>query len=129
MYIGCLCWVLNHVRVFATPWTIAHQALLSVHGIFQAGILDWVATSYSRVFPTQGSNLHLLGLLHWQASSLPLVPPGKSVCLYAYHLNTCVRMIIALSHCMILYVRMSPLLSRFDKLIKLKSKRNSIAPT
>ena len=29
------------------------------------------------IFPTQGSNLHLLGLLHWQAGSLPLVPPGK----------------------------------------------------
>ena len=26
---------------------------------------------------TQGSNQHLLCLLHWQAGSLPLVPPGK----------------------------------------------------
>ena len=29
------------------------------------------------IFPTQGSNLRLLGLLHWQAGSLPLAPPGK----------------------------------------------------
>ena len=29
-------------------------------------------------FLTQGSNLHLLRLLHWQVGSLPLVPPGKS---------------------------------------------------
>ena len=29
------------------------------------------------IFPTQGWNLHLLCLLHWQADSLPLVPPGK----------------------------------------------------
>ena len=29
------------------------------------------------IFPTQGSNLNLLCLLHWQAGSLPLVPPGK----------------------------------------------------
>ena len=28
------------------------------------------------IFPTEGSNLHLLCLLHWQASSLPLAPPG-----------------------------------------------------
>ena len=28
-------------------------------------------------FPTQGSNSHLSCLLHWQASSLPLAPPGK----------------------------------------------------
>ena len=29
------------------------------------------------IFPTQGSNLRLLSFLHWQADSLPLVPPGK----------------------------------------------------
>ena len=34
------------------------------------------------IFPTQGSNLGLLCLLHWQVCSLPLVPPGKP-------LNTC----------------------------------------
>ena len=26
---------------------------------------------------TQGPNLHLLGLLHWQVGSLPLMPPQK----------------------------------------------------
>ena len=31
------------------------------------------------IFPTQGLNLSLLCLLHWQTSSLSLVPPGKSV--------------------------------------------------
>ena len=30
------------------------------------------------IFPTQGLNPHLLLLLHWQASSLPLAPPGKA---------------------------------------------------
>ena len=29
------------------------------------------------IFLTQGSNSHLLHLLHWQADSLPLLPPGK----------------------------------------------------
>ena len=29
------------------------------------------------IFPTQGSNPHLLCLLHWQVGSLPLTPPGK----------------------------------------------------
>ena len=29
------------------------------------------------IFLIQGSNLSLLRLLHWQAASLPLVPPGK----------------------------------------------------
>ena len=48
----------------------------SVHGIFQARILEGVAI-LQRTFLTQGSNLHLLCLLHWQAGSLPLVLPGK----------------------------------------------------
>ena len=29
------------------------------------------------IFPTQGLNLCLLHLLHWQVGSLPLTPPGK----------------------------------------------------
>ena len=31
------------------------------------------------IFLTQGSNLYLLCLLHWQEGSLPLAPPGKSI--------------------------------------------------
>ena len=31
----------------------------------------------SGVFPTQGSNLHVLCLLHWRVGSIPLAPPGK----------------------------------------------------
>ena len=46
----------------------------SVHGILQARILEWVVQG---IFPTQGSNLYLLHLLHRQAGSLPLAPPGK----------------------------------------------------
>ena len=51
----------------------------SVHGILQAGILEWVTISFSRgsVFPTQELNLCLLHLLPWQAGSLPLLPSGK----------------------------------------------------
>ena len=33
--------------LFATPWTVAHQAPLST-GILQARILEWVAISFSR---------------------------------------------------------------------------------
>ena len=35
------------------------------------------------IFPTQGSNLRLLHLLHWQAGSLPLVPP-EFLCPWVY---------------------------------------------
>ena len=30
-----------------------------------------------KIFPTQGLNLHLLHLLHWQVGSSPPRPPGK----------------------------------------------------
>ena len=50
----------------------------SIHGISHARILEWVAISSSRgIFLTQGSNSHILCVLHWQAGSLPLAPPGK----------------------------------------------------
>ena len=31
------------------------------------------------IFPTHGLNPHLLSLMHWQAGSLPLAPPGRGV--------------------------------------------------
>ena len=43
---------LSHVRLFSTPWTVAYQASpskgFSLHGIFQARVLEWVAISVSR---------------------------------------------------------------------------------
>ena len=46
----------------------------SVHGILQAGKLEWVATPSSR-----GSFQPLsLCLLNWKVGSLPLVPPGNT---------------------------------------------------
>ena len=50
----------------------------SVHEILQTRILESVAIPSSRgIFLTQGSNLYLLHLQHWQESSLPPAPPGK----------------------------------------------------
>ena len=53
---------LSHVWLFVTPWTVAYQARrsLSVHGIFQTRVLEWVAISFFRA-SNQGSNP---GLLH-----------------------------------------------------------------
>ena len=52
----------------------------SVHRILQVRILEWVAISSSRG-SSQQLNPCLLCLLHWQAASLPLAPPGKpSIC-------------------------------------------------
>ena len=46
----CVC-VLSHVQLFATPWTVALPGS-SVHEIFQARILEWLAIFYSWV-PSQ----------------------------------------------------------------------------
>ena len=48
----------------------------SVHGILQERTLE-CCFLLQGIFPTQGSNLRLLCLLHWQAGSLPLAPAGK----------------------------------------------------
>ena len=34
---------------------------------------------FQGIFPTRGLNPRLLRLLHWQAGSLPLAPPGKPI--------------------------------------------------
>ena len=62
--------VLSCVRLFVTTWTVAHQAPLSVEFSRQE---YWSGLPFSSpgIFLTQGSNLHLLWLLHWQADSLP----------------------------------------------------------
>ena len=57
---------------FATPWTVAHQAPLSV-GILQARILEWLALLQG-IFPNQGSNP---GSPSLQADSLLSEPPRK----------------------------------------------------
>ena len=68
-----------HVRLFATLWMVAHQAPVSWDftgkntGRGCSGLLQGI-------FLTQGSNLCLLRLLHWQAGSLPLAQPGKLTC-------------------------------------------------
>ena len=67
---------------FVTLWTVDCQAPLSwdfpgkntgvgCHALLQG------------IFPTQGLNLHLLGLLHWQMGSSSLAPPGKPLCTFS----------------------------------------------
>ena len=48
-YLCVLCYAYSHscVRLFVTPWAVAHQAPLSM-GILQARILEWVARPSSK---------------------------------------------------------------------------------
>ena len=58
----------SHVWLFVSPWTVAHQAPLFMRfpnkntGVGCHALLQGI-------FLTQGLNLHLLGLLHWQVGS------------------------------------------------------------
>ena len=58
-----------HVQFFCDPMDCSLPSS-SVHGISQARIPEWVAIPFSRGSSQPILNLHLLGLLHWQADSL-----------------------------------------------------------
>ena len=70
----------SHVRLFETLWVVARQASLSV-GFSRQEYWAGCLALLQRIFLTQGSNPRLSHLLHWQVSSLPLAPPGKSKCI------------------------------------------------
>ena len=74
---GCVHVCVQSYLIFETPWTVAHQAPLSM-GFSREGYWS------SLPFPSPGnlSNpdtepMYLLCLLHWQANSLPPASPGK----------------------------------------------------
>ena len=50
----------------------------SVHGIFQARILEWLPFPPPGGLPDPGIE-PISRLLHWQAGFLALVPPGKPI--------------------------------------------------
>ena len=68
----------SHDPLSATLWTIHSPPGSSVHGN-SPGKKTGVGfhTLLQGIFLTQGLNPGLLRLSHWQAGSLPLVPPGK----------------------------------------------------
>ena len=78
----CVCCVLNH---FSQSCLTLRPYGLTVAGQFPL----WDSPGRNTrvgchallqgIFPTQGLNPCLLSLLHWQAGSLPLGPPGKPV--------------------------------------------------
>ena len=75
----------SHVWLFATLWTVAHQAPQSMG--FSRQYWSGCHFLLHGNFSTQGSNLRLLLLLHWQAGSLTLKPPGKFYVLLYIILN------------------------------------------
>ena len=72
MKINCVCCaVLSRVWLFATTWSVAHQAPLSM-GFSRQEYWRGHHSLLQGIFPSRGWKPHLLHLLHWQACSLPL---------------------------------------------------------
>ena len=63
--------LLSCVQLFSTPWTVAHQAPLSL-GFYRREYWSGLPSSQPRVSLIQESHLSFLGLLHWQVDFLPL---------------------------------------------------------
>ena len=68
--------VVSHIWLSATPWAVAHQAHLSMEVSRQE---YWIGLPFPPPgdLPNPGINPDLLGLLHWQADSLPLHYLGR----------------------------------------------------
>ena len=68
--------MLSHMWLFATLWTVARQGSLSM-GFSRQEYWSELPFVLKETFLTQGLNLHLLHLLHWQVGSLPLALHGN----------------------------------------------------
>ena len=67
---ACVLRLFRHVRLFVTVWTVTYQVPLWDSAGKNSGV-GCHALLLQGIFPTQGLNLHLLCLLHWQVGSLP----------------------------------------------------------
>ena len=79
----------SHAQLFMTQWTVAHQAQWEpVHGDCP-GKNTGVSFHFllQGIFVTQGLNSSLLGLLHWQAGSLPLCHVDRPIS-WTSHINS-----------------------------------------
>ena len=66
----------SRVQLFATPWTVAFQAPLSMRFPRQE-YWRWLPFPSTEIFLTQGLNPHFLYLLHWKAAFLQTAPREK----------------------------------------------------
>ena len=84
-----LCSVASRFRLFATPWTEAHQGPLSMG--FPGKILKWVACSSSKRCSLPRNWTGVSSFLHWQVASLPPCHLGSPLLLlhyFTYMLNS-----------------------------------------
>ena len=75
-YVFCVLSHFSCIQRFATLWTVARQAPLSM-GLSRQEYWSRLPFPSPGDLPIQESNPRLLRLLHWPAGSLPLAPPGR----------------------------------------------------
>ena len=81
----CVCvQSLSHVQLFATPWSRAHQAPLSMGFSRQERSVLPFPFSRGSSQPREW-NCHLLQILHWQANSLPQCHLGYQLHTHSVH--------------------------------------------
>ena len=68
---------LSCVQLFATAWTVAHQAPLSM-GFSRQEYWSGLPCPCPGDLPNPGSEPQSLKSAHWQGGSLSLMPPGKT---------------------------------------------------
>ena len=66
--------MLSYVLLFGMPWTVAHQASLSM-GFSGKNTVVGCCALLQEIFPTQGSNPYLLYLFHWHFLLQGITPP------------------------------------------------------
>ena len=93
---ACVLSHFSHIRLFATQWTVAHQAPLSM-GLSRQEYWSGLHALLQGIFLTQGLNWCLLCLLHWQTGSLLLGPPGRP------HIYVCVCVCVCVCMCILFY--------------------------
>ena len=91
-----VCKSLSCVRLFETPWTVAHQTPLSLEFSRQEYWSGLPFHSSRRSSQTQGSNPHLLCLLHLQTGSL-LNQGGSPFSTFSCYKFTCDKICLLVS--------------------------------
>ena len=74
--LACMPSHFSHVQLFANLWTITRQVSLSM-GYSRQEYWRRLSCPPPGVFPTQGLDLCLFCLLHWEMGSLSPAPTGK----------------------------------------------------
>ena len=67
-----IAWVVSHSVMYDSPTLWTSLPGCSLHGTFPGKNIGVGCHFFQGIFPTQGSNPHLLHLLHWQMDSVPL---------------------------------------------------------